>query len=187
MKYCWILLFLLSPPLAVLASDSALSKVMQALAAVRSVEATFQEEKTLAMLQEPLITHGVLYYRAPAYLRKQTLEPQPEDFQADGDWLTIKMSDQDRRDFNLNGHPQLRAFVEAVRATQGGDQATLERYYRLTFAGTLDDWSLRLTPRDPRITEYLTLITVWGREAWIDRVEMLEANGDRSMMTMTLP
>ncbi|HCB14758.1 MAG TPA: acyltransferase [Gammaproteobacteria bacterium] len=183
----WVLWCLLLQPLAVLASDSALSKVMQALAAVQSVKAVFQEEKTLAMLQEPLVTHGMLYYHAPAYLRKQTLEPQPEDFQADGDWLTIKISDQDRQEFNLNGHPQLRAFVEAVRATQGGDQATLERYYRLEFAGTLNDWHLRLTPRDPRITEYLTFITVGGQEAWIDRVEMLEANGDRSVMTMTLP
>lgn len=183
----WILLFLLSQPLAVLANDSAFSKVMQALAAVQSVKTTFREEKTLAMLQEPLVTHGVLYYRAPAYLRKQTLEPQPENFQADGDWLTIEMPDQGRRNFNLNGHPQLRAFVEAVRATQGGDQAALERYYQLEFAGAPADWNLRLTPRDPQIAEYLTLIIVRGREAWIDRVEMLETDGDRSVMTMTPP
>jgi hypothetical protein len=179
-----MLLFLLWQPLAALANDSALSEVMQALASVRSVEAAFREEKTLAMLEEPLVTHGVLYYQAPAYLRKQPLEPQPEDFQADGDWLTIKIPNQGHRDFNLNGHPQLRAFVEAVRATQGGDQATLERYYHLEFDGTLADWNLRLIPRDAQIMEYLALIILQGREAWIERVEMLEADGDRSVMTV---
>ncbi|MCB1778144.1 MAG: outer membrane lipoprotein carrier protein LolA, partial [Candidatus Competibacteraceae bacterium] len=90
----WIVLFLLWQSLTAFANDRALSQVMAALAAVPSVEATFREEKTLAMLQEPLVTHGILYYRAPAYLRKQTLEPQPEDLQADGDWLTLEMPGQ---------------------------------------------------------------------------------------------
>jgi outer membrane lipoprotein-sorting protein len=181
----WMLLFLLWQPLVVFANDQALSRVMEALAAVQSVEATFREEKTMAMLQEPLVTHGILYYRAPAYLRKQTLEPQPEDFQADGDWLTIEMPGQGRRDFNLSGHPQLRAFVEAVRATQGGDRAALEQYYRVEFVGDLTDWNLRLTPRDSQVAEYLRLIIVQGQGAWIKRVEMLETSGDRSVMVVT--
>ena len=181
----WLFLFLLWQPLTSLANDRVLSQVMAALAAAPSVEAAFREEKVLAMLQEPLVTHGILYYRAPAYLRKQTLEPQPEDFQADGDWLTIEMPGQGRRDFNLNGHPQLRAFVVAVRATQGGDQAALEQHYRLEFTGDLAGWSLRLTPRDSQVAEYLTLIMVQGRGAWIERIEMLETGGDRSVMTVT--
>lgn len=158
---------------------------MRALAAVPSIQATFREEKTLAILQEPLITHGMLYYRAPAYLRKQTLEPQPEDFQVDGDWLTIEIPEQGRRDFNLNGHPQLHALVEAIRATQSGNQAVLERYYQLELVGAPSDWRLRLTPRDPQTAQYLTLILVQGHGAWIDRVETLEADGDRSVMTVT--
>lgn len=181
----WIWLLLLWQPLAVFANDNALAEVMRALAAVQSVEATFREEKTLAMLEEPLVTHGVLYYRAPDYLRKQTLEPQPEDFQADGDWLTIEIPGQDRRDFNLNGYPQLRAFVEAVRATQAGDREMLERYYRLEFAGVPADWNLRLTPHDPQITPYLSEIVIHGHKDWIDQVDMLEADGDHSVMTVT--
>lgn len=182
-KRRWLLLLGLWPP-ASWAGD-ALPEVMRALAAVPSVEAMFREEKTLALLQEPLVTQGILYYRAPAYLRKRTLEPHPEEFQADGDWLTIETPDQGRRDWHLPGYPQLRPFVEAIRATQAGDRATLERYYRLEFQGTLDDWRLRLTPHDPDIAQYLTLIVVHGRKDWIDRMEILEADGDRSVMTVT--
>lgn len=181
-RWGWLLLWW---PLAVPAADEGLTEVMRALATVKSLEAAFREEKTLAILQEPLITTGQLYYRAPAYLRKWTLRPQPEDYAADGDWLTLETPDGGRRDFNLNGYPQLRAFVEAVRATQAGDRATLERYYRLEFQGALAGWSLRLTPREPEAANYVTAIVMRGRGEWIDSVETLEPDGDRSVMTVT--
>ncbi len=181
----WSWLLLLWWPLAVSAAEEALSEVMQMLAGVKSLEANFQEEKTLAILQQPLVTGGLLYYRAPAYLRKQTLRPQPEDYAADGDWLTVETPDGGRRDFNLNGYPQMRPFVEAIRATQAGDRATLERYYRLEFEGAPESWSLRLTPRDPAAANFLTAIVMQGRGAWIDSVETLEPDGDRSLMTVT--
>lgn len=177
----WLILW----PLAVWAGEDTLSEVMRALAAVPAVEAVFREEKTLAMLQEPLVTQGILYYRAPAYLRKQTLEPHLEEFQADGEWLTVETPGQGRRDFNLRGYPQLQPFVEVIRATQAGDRATLERYYQLEFQGTLNDWQLRLTPRDSQVAQYLTRIIIYGRKHWIDRIDLLEADGDRSVMTVT--
>ena len=180
----WIGL-LLCWPLMGLAGDDPLAQVMRALAAVPAVEATFREEKTLAMLNAPLVATGVLYYRAPDFLRKQTLHPQPEDYEADGHWLTVETSEAGRRQFDLNGYPQLRPFVEAIRATQAGDQAALERYYQLEFQGTPAAWSLRLTPRGVDAQRYVTAIVLRGRNVWIDSVETLEADGDRATMTIT--
>ena len=175
---------LLGWPLAAPATDTAFSEVMAALAAVRTVEATFREEKTLAILDEPLVATGRLYNRAPDYLRKQTLYPHPEEYVADQNWLTVETPDGERRQFDLNGYPQLRPFVEAIRATQAGDRSTLERYYHLEFAGTPSAWSLRLTPRQPEFARYLTAIVIRGREQWIDSVETLEPGGDRGLLTV---
>ncbi len=180
----WAWLLLMCWPLASVADD-ALTEVMRMLAAVPAMEGTFREEKTLAVLQEPLVTTGLLYYRAPAFLRKRTLTPQPEDYEADGDWLTVETPAAGRRQFDLNGYSQLRPFVEAIRATQAGDRATLERYYRLEFQGTPADWSLRLTPRDPQATAYVTAIVLCGRGGSISSMETLEPDGDHSLMTIT--
>jgi hypothetical protein len=181
----WIGLLLACWPLAGVADD-ALVEVMRMLAAVPVVEGTFREEKTLAMLQEPLIATGLLYYRAPSFLRKRTLSPQPEDYEADGDWLTVETPAAGRRQFDLNGYPQLRPFVEAIRATQAGDRTTLERYYRLEFQGTPADWSLRLTPRASEAVGYVTAVVLRGRYERISSVETLEPDGDRSLMTITV-
>ena len=182
-RWAWLLMLMCWPLASV--ADDALAEVMRMLAAVPTMEGTFREEKTLAVLQEPLVTTGLLYYRAPAFLRKRTLAPQPEDYEADGDWLTVETPAAGRRQFDLNGYPQLRPFVEAIRAMQAGDRATLERYYRLEFQGTPADWSLRLTPRDPQATTYVTAIVLRGRDGSISSMETLEPDGDHSLMTIT--
>lgn len=166
--------------------DANLTEVMRALAAVPTVAAEFREEKTLAILDTPLIATGRLYYRAPDFLRKQTLHPQTEDYEADGHWLTIETAATGRRQFDLNGYPQLRPLVEAIRATQAGDQATLERYYQLELHGTLPDWTLRLSPKDETARRYISAIVLHGQGGRIIRMETLEANGDHSVMTITL-
>jgi len=174
---CW--------PLVGVADDDALAQVMRALAAVPAVEAAFREEKTLAVLDAPLVATGMLYYRAPDFLRKRTLHPQPEDYEADGHWLTVETPDAGRRQFDLNGYPQLRPFVEAIRAAQAGDRAALERYYQLAFQGTPADWSLRLTPRDADAERHVAAIVLRGQNGRIDSMETLEPDGDRSLMTIT--
>lgn len=181
----WAWLLLAGWPLASAADDDALAQVMRSLAAVPTVEGSFREEKSLAVLQEPLVATGLLYYRAPDFLRKRTLHPQPEDYEADGPWLTVETPTAGRRQFDLNGYPQLRPFVEAIRATQAGDRAALERYYRLEFQGTPADWSLRLTPRAAEAETYVTAIVLRGRNGLIVSVETLEPDGDRSLMTIT--
>ena len=163
-----------------------LSAVMHALAAVPTLHAEFREEKTLAVLKTPLITTGRLFYRAPDFLRKQTLQPQPEEYEADGPWLTLETATTGRRQFDLNGYPQLRPLVEAIRATQAGDLATLERYYHLDFSGTFADWSLRLTPKDEAAGHYISTIVLTGQRGRILRMETLEPQGDRSVMTITI-
>ena len=109
----WPVVLLLCWPLSGLAQDG-FDQVMRLLAAVPAVEGEFREEKQLAVLQQPLVASGRLYYRAPDFLRKQTLSPQPEDYEADGDWLTVETPAAGRRQFDLNGYPQLRPLVEAV-------------------------------------------------------------------------
>ena len=179
----WLAALLLCGPPTGFAQES-LDQVMRLLAAVPAVEGDFREEKHLAALREPLVATGRLYYRAPSFLRKQTLFPQAEDYEADGDWLTVETPAAGRRQFDLNGYPQLRPLVEAIRATQAGDRKTLERFYRLEFAGAPASWSLRLTPLDPEAARYVTAIILRGQEARIASVETLEAGGDRGVLTL---
>jgi hypothetical protein len=116
----WIGLLLACWPLAGVADD-ALVEVMRMLAAVPVVEGTFREEKTLAMLQEPLIATGLLYYRAPdRFCASERLSPQPEDYEADGDWLTVETPAAGRRQFDLER-------LSATASFRGSDSSDASR------------------------------------------------------------
>ena len=85
---------------------------------------------------------------------------------------------------NLREHPVLRAFVESYRGTLAGDLETLSRHFELELGGHMDAWQLRLTPRNLELAEYLSAVVLRGREGTVTSVETLEANGDRSVMTL---
>ena len=166
------------------ASPWTLQQLMESLAAVKAVNATFREQKELAILQKPLVMTGIRRYRSPAYLKKQTLPPQEESYEAAADWLVIETPAEGRRQFSLNGYPLIRAFVEAIRATLAGDLQTLERYYQVQLQGQTTDWTLRLVPIDKEIADYVTAIIIHGQGNRVLSIETLEAGGDRSLMTI---
>jgi len=139
-----------------------LQQLMPALAAVKAVDSTFREQKQLAILQQPLVTTGTLQYRAPAYVRKQTLQPHQETYEIDGDWLTIETPTEGRRQLYLPGYPLPRAFAEAIRATLAGDLAALERYYQVQLQGQASAWTLRLQPAGQEMAEHVSAILIRG-------------------------
>jgi hypothetical protein len=51
----------------------------------------------------------------------------------------------------------------------------------------MDAWRLRLTPRRPELSEYLSAVIMHGSGGRVLRVETLESNGDRSVMTVDSP
>jgi outer membrane lipoprotein-sorting protein len=184
----WSLYALLSfTPIAAWAqatADAELSQVMSALSSVRTAEGRFTERKYLSILSEPLVSEGTVRYRSPDYVRKEYDDPESETYEVRGDNLTIELPDGRRRDLSIDEHPVLRAFVESYRGTLAGDVETLSRYFALTLTGTMDDWSLTLTPRQAELAEHLSAVVMQGSGGRVLRVETLEASGDRSVMTV---
>jgi hypothetical protein len=164
-----------------------LEQLMASLAGVEAVHVRFKEEKHLAVLDEPLVMSGELRYRAPHYLEKRTFQPHPERYELDGDWLVVETPDQGRRHIALRGAPELRALVEAIRATLAGDLRSLQRYYRVRADGRAEDWTLSLEPVDARVSDYVSVLVIRGRGDRLLSVETREADGDRGLLTLEQP
>jgi len=170
--------------LSVPAAAWELPDLMAALAEIKKTTVAFREEKTFALLQEPLVLHGEMHYRAPHYLKKQVLAPYRESYEIAGEWLTIDTAAEGRRQLSLRGHPAIGAFVGSFRALLAGDLARLERYYTVRLQGDSDAWQLFLEPHDRRLADRISAIIVSGRQAQIVRIDTLETDGDRSVLTL---
>ena len=159
---------------------------MQSLAQVKSAKAKFVERKHLRILNAPLELSGTLTYRGPAYLEKRTLHPKPEVLILNGDTLTVEDQVRNRRRaLTLQQFPVVWAFVEAIRGTLAGDLQSLRRFYRVRLDGTERDWRLTLEPLDTDVQRFVTHIRLSGEGNAVRVIEIVEAQGDRSVMTIT--
>ncbi len=163
-----------------------LTQLMHDLRQVKTARGRFVERRYLAILTAPLESSGTLVYIAPGRLEKHTLSPRQDSLTLDGDTLLVENKETgQRRQVALEEQPVVRAFVESIRATLAGDLQTLSRFYEVSLEGDASRWRLRLKPTAPRMREVISEIRLSGNGTWVGVIEILDAGGDRSVMTVT--
>jgi hypothetical protein len=166
------------------ASSSAdLDALMSLLAERKHGHVTFVEEHFLAVLDRPLESSGELLYDAPDRLEKRTLHPKPESLVLEHGVITAHRG---KRTYvlALRDYPQIVPLIDSIRATLAGDRAALEHIFKVTLDGSLDQWKLLLVPSDPTVARTLKQIRIEGKRDAIHSVEIQQADGDRSLLTI---
>ena len=179
----WLAL-LVSP--IVQAAPLSIAQLMANLAKHPQGAATFTEKKYLSILDQPVESSGELLFVPPARLEKRTLKPKVETLVLDGDVLTVERQMQ-RHVLQLKDYPEVAGMIESIRATLAGDRKALERVYHLALDGGHERWTLVLTPLDPRVGAVIARIRMEGVKDVVRSVEILQADGDRSLMTIEQP
>ena len=175
-------LLAVSPPIVRSSSDD-LQELMSLLAARRHGQVDFVEQHFLAVLKRPVESFGVMTYDAPHRLEKRTVEPRPERLVLDGDEITVERKGHTHV-LELAAYPSLLPFIESLRATMAGDLPALEHAFNVDFAGNLERWTLTLSPRDSKVSSTVSRVRIDGSRDVLSKVEIFEANGDRSLMTL---
>ena len=176
-------------PAAPLSTNSVpgdLDEVMRLLAMRQHGRVEFVEQHFLAVLNHPIESSGEMRYDAPDRLEKRTLLPRPENLALAGGTLTMERGGHTRV-VDLHRYPQIQPFVESIRATLAGDRAALERVFHVEFAGSVGQWSLTLSPLDRQLAKSVAEVRIDGARDELLRVEIRQADGDRSLMTLRTP
>lgn len=159
-------------------------QLFDALAKHRPERAAFQETKFVALLDKPVESSGQLLFTPPDRLEKRTLKPRPESLVVDRDTVTLERAGGKRRTLRLSENPQVAVLVESIRGTLAGDLASLTRTYSAALDGDPARWRLVLRPLDPALGTLVERIEIGGAEARVRTVEIFQADGDRSVMTI---
>lgn len=165
------------------AADWTIAQLFDTLAKRGETGATFSERKYVALLETPLDSSGELVFTPPDRLEKRTLKPKPESLVVDRDTVTLERGGK-RRTLRLNENPQVAVVVESIRGTLAGDLASLIRVYSAGLQGDSARWRLVLRPLDPALGTLVERIEIGGAEAQVRTVEIFQADGDRSVMTI---
>ena len=163
-----------------------LDRLMKVLAQRKHGEVSYEETDYLAVLDRPLKSSGVLIYDAPGHLEKRTLKPKRQSLTLDGDQLTIQRGRRTYR-MEVSAYPKVAPLVDAMRDTLAGNEAALERAFKVGFTGTAEGWKLELVPLDEEIARNVRRVEIAGAHDEIRSVEILQVGGDRSVMTLAKP
>ncbi len=165
---------------------AALERILATIAAQAAHEARFVEQRYLRFLDAPVASSGRLRYLPPQRLERLTEQPRPEAMILDGDTLSITR-DGKTRSLAVSQLPAVGALVGSIRDLLAGDRAAIEGRYRAIAQGDARRWQLVLLPSDSGLAELVTRIVVAGEDDRMKTIEILQADGDRSLMTLAAP
>jgi len=156
---------------------------MNLLAQRKHGHVSFVEKHFLAVLDRPVESSGELLYDAPDRLEKRTLEPKPETVILEHGVITAHRG-RHTYVLNLSDYPQIVPLIDSIRATLAGDRSSLERIFKVTLEGDLEHWQLLLVPSDRTVARSVRQIHIEGARDVIHSVEIQQADGDRSLLTI---
>ncbi len=168
------------------ASEQALlNEVMSKLASVKVAKAEFTETRYLKLLVAPVQSTGVLTYTAPDKFEKLTLKPVEEKMTIAKHLVTVEEPAKGRKNtITPTSFPALSALIDALRGALSGNVNLLSETFKVKIDGAASQWKLTLIPKEAVQYGYIHKITVSGKQEMIDSMEVLQADGDRSVLSM---
>jgi hypothetical protein len=176
----------IAPSFAADNNDVLLTSVMNRLAAVKSAKADFTEKKFVKLLNAPVESTGVLVYLAPDRFEKHTKNPVEERMTVERDTVTLdNVAKKKKQQIFIPQFPALAAIVDAMRGALSGNLPQLQQAFSIKASGTNQRWKLHLVPLEANQYAYIHAVDVAGRDDFIESIEILQSDGDRSIMSMT--
>jgi hypothetical protein len=182
----WLVIALSCCGLAQAQTAFNLDSLLASMSAQPRLSATFTEKKFIKGLEAPIESSGELSFEAPARMVKRTLLPRAETLRLDDRMVTMERGRQVRT-LSLDDYPQLAIHIEGIRACLAGDRVALEQYYRVELSGRPMQWKITLIPLNEKAAEQVLAIHLGGEQADVRRVQVLLADGDSSIMTISRP
>jgi chaperone LolA len=160
-----------------------LSRIREKRAAAPQVQADFQEEKTVHMLNKPITSSGKISFQAPNKFRREAKGSSPSITVSDGNHLWIyypkfKSAEHD----SLGKRSPLDAGIAAITASLNLEN--VEATYHITGTKEPDGDQLQLLPRNPSMKRFLKTFSIrLNNDLQVVRTEMVQPNGDRIVTT----
>jgi chaperone LolA len=180
---CFCATFASAEPLSPADLKSLLARIREKRAAAPQVQADFQEEKTVHMLNKPISSSGKMWFQAPNKFRREAKGNSPSITVSDGQQLWIYYPKfKSAEHYSLGKRSPLDAGIAAITASLNLEN--VEATYHMTATREADGYQLQLTPRNPSIKRFLQTFSIrMNNDLQVVRTEMVQPNGDRIITT----
>ncbi|MBA2435969.1 MAG: outer membrane lipoprotein carrier protein LolA [Chthoniobacterales bacterium] len=165
-------------PLAPPDVKALLERIRAKRAAAPQVQADFQEEKTVHLMNKPISSTGKVWFQKPDKFRREVQGNSPSVTVNDGKQLWIYYPKfKSAEHYSLGKHSPLDAGIAALTAALNLEN--VENSYHISASKTDSGYELQLAPRNPSLKRLLKTFNIrMNADLQVQRTEMVQPNGD---------
>jgi outer membrane lipoprotein carrier protein len=156
-----------------------LARIREKRAAAPYVQADFQEEKAIRLMNKPIVSSGKVWFQAPSKFRREVTGNSPSITVSDGQQLWIYYPNfKSAERYSLGKRSPLDAGVAAITAALNLEN--VEVSYHITATKIEKGYEMELIPRHPSMKRLFQKFNLrLNDELQVERTEMSQPNGDR--------
>lgn len=166
-------------------AKSLLARIRERRTAAPDVHAEFQEQKTIHLLNKPVVSSGKIWFHTPNKFRREVIGNSPSTTVSNGRDLWIYYpSFKSAEHYTLGKRSPVDAVITAINTALNLEN--VESTFQISAAKAGNGYELQLLPRSPSMKRMFQRFDVrLNNDLAVDRTDMIQTNGDRVITTYT--
>lgn len=176
----------MAAPLTPQQKQQAIVAISRAVSAMETMQCTFVQTKHMSMLNDRLVSHGIMYYRQPDKLRWEYTRPYDYLFIFNG--AKVYMGNRSRKSVVDTASNRLfREIAGIMMSTVTGKALADPERFSLDVEEVQQSWHVTLVPKKKELKRmFRKVVLVFNRaDAAILGVNIYEKNGDLTEILMS--
>ena len=160
-----------------------LARIAERRATSPDVRADFQEQKTMRLLNKPVVSSGKIWFHAPNKFRREVVGNSPSVTVSNGRDLWIYYSSfKSAEHYSLGKRSPVDAAIAAINTALNLEN--VENTFRITGAKIDNRYAFQLLPRSPSMKRMFQKFDLrLNSDLVAERTEMTQPNGDQVITT----
>jgi len=160
-----------------------LGRISERRASAPDVHASFQEQKTIHLMNKPIISSGKIWFHAPSKFKREVSGNSPSVTISNGRDLWIYYPNfKSAEHYALGRHSPADAAIAAINTSLNLEN--VEKTFQVAGNKADNGYALVLLPRSPSMKRIFQKFDLrLNADLTVDRTEMTQPNGDRVVTT----
>lgn len=164
-------------------SQEVKASLTQAATSMQSLQCRFEQSKTMAMLAEPSVSEGRMYFSSPDRLRWEYVKPYAFALVVNGERI-VKVTDGKAEVLDGNSGKMYQGIVSVIMGSASGKNLFDDTMFDVVLFDDGTCWKAEMTPirRDMKRMFSQLVFHFDKKTKVIDHVEFIEPKGDKTVI-----
>jgi outer membrane lipoprotein carrier protein len=169
--------------LSVEQQNELISSVTKITSSMQTMKCSFVQQKTMAMLLEPTVSKGVMYYVSPDKMRWEYIEPYQFALVFNGEKI-IRIKEGKAEVLDANQGKMYKSLADLMIGCVVGNKLFDASAFDMVFYDEGSFWKMEMTPKRRDMKRMISQLVFYfdKTKSIVSQVEYRESNGDTTMI-----